>query len=120
MSATTAALSGSESSRSRRKSRWPARLDFAQSASGLALGLFMWGHMFFVSSILLGYDAMWTITKMFEGYFFFGTAYPGAVSVIVGAIFAILIVHAFLAMRNRPVPAPEERLSNRPRRWRPP
>ena len=35
--------------------------------------LFMWGHMFFVSSILLGKDAMWTVTKFFEGYFFFGT-----------------------------------------------
>ena len=28
-----------------RKSRWPARMDLAQSASGLLLGLFMWGHM---------------------------------------------------------------------------
>ena len=31
-----------------RKSRWPARLDLIQSASGLFLGLFMWGHMAFV------------------------------------------------------------------------
>ena len=36
-----------------RKSHWPARLDFVQSASGLALGLFMWGHMAFVSTILI-------------------------------------------------------------------
>jgi fumarate reductase subunit C len=85
-----------------RKSRWPARMDLAQSLTGLVLGLFMWGHMFFVSSILLGKDAMWTITKLFEGYFFFGTAYPGMVSVIVGGIFAIVIVHAFLAMRKFP------------------
>ena len=35
-----------------RKSRWPARMDLAQSLTGLFLGLFMWGHMFFVSSIL--------------------------------------------------------------------
>ena len=55
-----------------RNSRWPARLDWLQSVSGLILALFMWGHMFFVSSILLGNDAMWTITKMFEGYFVFG------------------------------------------------
>lgn len=85
-----------------RKSRWPARMDLAQSLTGLVLGLFMWGHMFFVSSILLGKDAMWTITKLFEGYFFFGVAYPGMVSVIVGAIFAILVVHALLAMRKFP------------------
>ena len=43
-----------------RKSRWPARLDWMQSVSGLVLALFMWGHMLFVSSILLGTDAMWT------------------------------------------------------------
>ena len=55
-----------------RKSRWPARLDVIQSATGLLLALFMWGHMFFVSSILISNDAMWTITKFFEGYFFFG------------------------------------------------
>ena len=60
-----------------RKSRWPARMDLAQSLSGLVLGLFMWGHMFFVSSILVSKDFMWTITKMFEGYFFFGRAFPG-------------------------------------------
>ncbi len=44
---------------SRRRRRWPARLDVLQSATGLALGLFMWVHMLFVSSILLGKDAMW-------------------------------------------------------------
>ena len=76
MSATSEALTGSETRPGRRKSHWPARLDFAQSASGLILGLFMWGHMFFVSSILISNDAMWAITKMFEGYFFFGRALP--------------------------------------------
>ena len=63
-----------------RASRWPARLDLTQSAPGLVLALFMWGHMVFVSSILLGKDAMWTITKFFEGYFFFGRSYPWIVS----------------------------------------
>ena len=81
-----------------RKSRWPARMDLAQSLSGLVLGLFMWGHMFFVSSILISKDAMWAITKMFEGYFFFGKAYPGVVSVIVAGIFALVVIHAFLAL----------------------
>ncbi|MGE5769626.1 MAG: succinate dehydrogenase/fumarate reductase cytochrome b subunit, partial [Betaproteobacteria bacterium] len=37
----------------RRKSRWPARLDLLQSASGLFLALFLMAHMFFVSSILI-------------------------------------------------------------------
>lgn len=49
-----------------RKSRWRARMDLAQSATGLLLGLFMWGHMFFVSTILISNDAMWMVTKAFE------------------------------------------------------
>ena len=53
-----------------RKSRWPARLDLIQSGTGLVLALFMCGHMFFVSSILISNDAMWKITKLFEGYYF--------------------------------------------------
>jgi succinate dehydrogenase/fumarate reductase cytochrome b subunit len=54
----TVAGAGTRDPRAVRKSRWPARLDWMQSASGLVLGLFMWGHMFFVSSVLLGKDAM--------------------------------------------------------------
>ena len=86
-----------------RKSRWPARLDFFQSGSGLILALFMWGHMFFVSSILISNDAMWTITKFFEGYFVFGRSYPGMVSVVVAVVITLIVVHAFLAVRKFPV-----------------
>jgi fumarate reductase subunit C len=85
-----------------RKSRWPARMDLAQSLTGLALGLFMWGHMFFVSSILISKDAMWIVTKMFEGYFFFGRAFPIIVSGVVAVVFALFVTHAFLAMRKFP------------------
>src|SRR5690349_22761614 len=74
-----------------RKSRWPARMDLAQSLSGLLLGLFMWGHMFFVSSILVSAEFMWKVTKMFEGYFVLGKSYPGIVSCVVGVV-AILFV----------------------------
>jgi fumarate reductase subunit C len=86
----------------RRKSRWPARMDFWQSATGLFLALFMWGHMFFVASILISEDAMWTVTKMFEGYFIFGTSHPILVSVAVGIVLTVFIAHAFLAMRKFP------------------
>jgi succinate dehydrogenase subunit C len=85
-----------------RKSRWPARMDLAQSASGLFLGLFMWGHMIFVASILISNEAMWSITKMFEGYFVFGRSYPVIVSGVVGVVIAAFVVHAFLAMRKFP------------------
>ena len=86
-----------------RKSRWPARLDVIQSGTGLLLALFMWGHMFFVSSILISNDAMWTITKFFEGYFFFGKSYPVIVSFVVAAVIAMLVAHAFLAVRKFPI-----------------
>jgi fumarate reductase subunit C len=85
-----------------RKSRWPARLDLIQSASGLFLGLFMWGHMAFVSSILISKDAMWWITKMFEGQFFFGRPYPAIVSGVVALVSVMFGLHAALAMRKFP------------------
>ena len=71
--------------------------------SGLLLALFMWGHMFFVSSILISKDAMWTITKMFEGYFIFGRSHPGIVSCVVAAIIALIVLHAMLAVRKFPI-----------------
>jgi len=82
--------------------RWPARLDLLQSGSGLLLGLFMWVHMMFVSSILLGNDAMWTVARFFEGYYFFGRSLPWLVSLLVGGVFALVIVHAALALRKFP------------------
>ena len=97
-----AAVAASGAAR-RVKSRWPAKLDLAQSASGLLLGLFMWGHMFFVSTILISEDAMWAVTKFFEGYFFFGKAYPILVSLVVAAVFVLFIVHAALALRKFPI-----------------
>ena len=103
MDTSTSIVTGAGLADAVRKSRLPARLDFVQSATGLVLALFMWGHMFFVSSILLGNDAMWTITKMFEGYFLFGTAHPGIVSVVVAVITALLVVHAALAVRKFPI-----------------
>lgn len=102
MQTPTKAMTASGAVRPPTKSRWPARMDLLQSLSGLALGLFMWGHMMFVSSILIGKDAMWTVTKFFEGYFLFGRAFPGIVSVIAALITAILVLHAFLAMRKFP------------------
>jgi len=81
---------------------WPARLDLLQAGTGLALGLFMWVHMLFVASILLGKDAMWAVTKFFEGYFFFGRSYPAIVAALVAVIIGLLVVHAGIAMRRMP------------------
>jgi len=86
-----------------KKSRVPAKLDYIQSATGLFLGLFMWGHMFFVSTILISKDFMYTITKMFEGSMFFKEPQPWIVSAIVFFVFAVFIVHAMLGMRKLPI-----------------
>ena len=70
-------------------SLWPARLDLLQSLSGLALALFMWLHMGFVSAILISEDFAWAVARFFEGYFFFGKAYPILVSFVVATIFLL-------------------------------
>ncbi len=62
----------------------------------------MWVHMMFVSSILLGNDAMWTVARFFEGYYFFGRSLPWLVSILVGCVFALFIAHAALALRKFP------------------
>ncbi|HJP19017.1 MAG TPA: fumarate reductase cytochrome b subunit [Nitrospinota bacterium] len=80
----------------------PARLDFIQSASGLLLALFMWAHMFFVSSILLGKEAMYMIARFFEGYYIFGKSYHLLVTFAAASIFTIFIIHALVAVRKFP------------------
>lgn len=86
-----------------KKSRLPAKLDYAQSATGLFLGLFMWGHMFFVSSILISKDFMYSVAKFFEGSLFLSEPQPGLVSIVVAIVFAIFITHAALGMRKLPI-----------------
>jgi len=85
-----------------RKSRTPAKLDYIQSASGLLLALFMWAHMALVSSILLGKDAMYFVSKMLEGEVFFGESYPLLVTGTAAFIFIVFITHALIALRKFP------------------
>ena len=88
----------------RKKSKNPARLDFWQSATGLFLGLFIIGHMFLVSSILISDEAMYRVTKFFEGSFIFGAAGdPRIVSGVTLVVIIAFVVHAFLAMRKFPI-----------------
>jgi fumarate reductase subunit C len=80
----------------------PAWLDVVQGATGLLLVLFMWAHMLFVSSILLGLDAMYTVARLFEGEPFFGRPYPILVSGVVLAVLVLFVVHAVVALRKVP------------------
>ncbi|MEJ2534430.1 MAG: fumarate reductase cytochrome b subunit [Gammaproteobacteria bacterium] len=80
----------------------PAWLDLAQGVTGLLLVLFMWAHMIFVSSILLGEDAMYFVARLFEGEPIFGRPYPGIVSFVVLAVLVLFLVHALAAIRKIP------------------
>ena len=80
----------------------PARLDFLQSATGLILALFIMGHIMFEASILVSNEMMYKVTIMFEGYYFFGETYPGIITFLAGAIGAIFVLHAGIAVRKFP------------------
>jgi fumarate reductase subunit C len=82
--------------------RWPARLEIVQGFTGLLLVLFMWAHMGFVSSIILGKDAMYFVARMFEGEPIFGKPYPLLVSLVAAVVFILFVTHALLALRKFP------------------
>ena len=65
------------------KSRMPAKLDYLQSATGLFLGLFMIGHMLFVSTILISNDAFYNLAKFFEASFICGINYRSCTVVVI-------------------------------------
>lgn len=87
----------------RKKSKLPAKLDYIQSATGLFLALFMIGHMFLVSSILVSKDFMYSVAKFLEGSFIFEGGNPLLVSIAAAGVFVIFIVHAGLALRKFPI-----------------
>ena len=102
MSKTSEVIAGVGLADRPRKSRWPARMDLAQSPTGLVLGLFMWGHMFFVSidpdlerRDVDGHEVL-------RGLLLLRPRLPGIVSVVVAVVFGLSWSHAFLAMRKFP------------------
>jgi fumarate reductase subunit C len=58
--------------------------------------------MFMVSSILLGKDAMYFVSRMFEGEPLFGRPYPALVSAIAAIIACLFVLHAVVAIRKMP------------------
>ena len=82
--------------------RRAALADLGLTLTGVALALFMWMHMFFVSSILISEQAMWTVARMFEGYYLFGEPYPVLVSLVAAVILSLIVLHAVLALRRFP------------------
>jgi fumarate reductase subunit C len=75
--------------------------EVASSASGLALALFMWGHMLFVASIWLGARGFDWLASGLERLF---VAQPTVI-----AISALFLLHAALASRKIPSQLRERR-----------
>ncbi len=96
----------------KKKSRIPARLDFAQSGTGLILGLFMWVHMLLVGSIILGKGTFNFVAKTMELAFLSetGHGFPIAVFFAVLTIFTLFIVHALLGVRKFPISWKQHRI----------
>ena len=90
----------------------PARLDFAQSGTGLILGLFMWVHMLLVGSIILGKGSFNFVAKTMELAFLSDTGhgYPLMVFLAVFVIFTLFILHACLGVRKFPISWKQHRI----------
>jgi fumarate reductase subunit C len=96
----------------KKKSRIPARLDLAQSGTGLILGLFMWVHMLLVGSIILGKGMFNFVAKTMELSFLSktGHGFPIAVFFAVFTIFTLFIIHALLGVRKFPISWKQHRI----------
>lgn len=109
-------ISSCASRKPARPSAWPARLDLLQSATGLLLVLFMAGHGLFVASILISPEAMYRVTKAFEGVGLFGRPFPLLVSLAALGVLLLFALHAGLALRKFPGSFRQYRMLHRQRR----
>ncbi len=75
--------------------------ELISGTSGLALAVFMWGHMFLVGSILTGAAGFDWVARSLEDYYI---AQP-----TVFAVFALFVIHAAMASRKIPAQLRERR-----------
>ena len=68
--------------------------------------------MAFVSTILISNDAMWWVTKMFEGQFILWQALSGIVAFVVALVSVMFVLHGLLAMRKFPANYHEYKISS--------
>ncbi|CCK78677.1 MULTISPECIES: fumarate reductase cytochrome b subunit [Desulfobacula] len=96
----------------KKKSRMPARLDLVQSGTGLILGVFIWMHLLFDSSIILGKGAFHFVSKNLELAFLSDTGhgFPIAVFFAVIVIGTLFIIHAMLGVRKFPISWKQHRI----------
>ncbi len=86
----------------KRASKWPAYLDVAQSVTGLVLGLFLFCHMAFTSSIQFGKDLFWNLIQVSGGTPIFGHEQTWLHFLFVGVIGLLVVIHALCALRRFP------------------
>jgi fumarate reductase subunit C len=95
-----------------KKSRIPARLDFAQSATGLILGLFISMHILLEGSIILGKDSYAFVAKNMELAFLSDNGHGFPITVFFAALimFTLFITHALLGIRKFPISWKQHRI----------
>lgn len=86
----------------RRASKWPAYADVAQSITGLILGIFLFCHMAFTSSMQVGRDLFWNLIQISGGTPIFGHEQAWVHFVFVAFITICVIIHALCALRRFP------------------
>lgn len=88
----------------RKKSKYPAKLDLIQSITGIILGLFMWCHMIFVSTILISPSFFDKIVHILEARFIYDSpAMSYVTSFLAACVLVIFFIHAALGMRKFPI-----------------
>ncbi|BCX79080.1 fumarate reductase [Campylobacter sp. 19-13652] len=88
----------------RKKSKLPAKLDLIQSGTGVILGLFMWCHMMFVSTILISPDFYNSVIHVLEARFVYDNPVMSYVtSFLAACVLVVFFVHAALGMRKFPI-----------------
>ena len=86
----------------KRRSKYLAYCDVAQSVTGLILGLFLFCHMAFTSSVNFGKDLFANLTETSGGAFINGEEHLWMHVVFVGFIFVCVVIHALCALRRFP------------------
>ena len=86
----------------KRQSSKTALLDVLQSVTGLILGIFLFCHMAFTSSVQFGKDLFMNLIMTSGGAFIDGEEHLWMHVVFVGFIFLCVVVHMFCALRRFP------------------
>ena len=79
-----------------------AYVDVAQSVTGAILGIFLFCHMAFTSSIQVGKDLFWNLIQVSGGTPIFGHEQIWLHFLFVGIITLCVIIHALCALRRFP------------------